>query len=672
MLRKVILGAVLLLVVAIAALFVAIRMIPPGVLENQFEQAASDALGRDVTISEPPGISVFPTQLKVSGLEVANAEGFEAPYFAKVEEARIGVKLFALLSRKVEITEFVMASPDIRLEAAKDGRVNWAFGAPPTPPAEQDTQTSSAQLPKDVRLGDVRIDNGQITFVGSDGVVHQLEAANLTVGLPSLASVLTMKGDFLLEGRASEIDLKMETPRSLMSGEPATVSLRAKIGQNSVSSDLTLRSDLSFDGEMEVDFQDLRDLADLSGTPIETENGFKSFSIKGPVRGSSSQFAFGDATSFAFDDISGDGSLSIDLADNGVMLSGDVELGVLDLTPYIPVAADTAETTPAAGFPEWSEAKIDLSALAAVNADLKLGVDALIVPPLEIGASQLEVKMQNGDVSATIPQMALYSGSGNGVFSINVARAEPQLTADFSLQNVEISAFTQDLINMSRLNGKSGIEISLKAQGSSQADWVRSLNGTASADLSDGAIEGVNLGKIVRGATELVDGLQSGGLNPAALGETFSSITATANAPAESTDFSSLVWSTQITRGIASTRSLKMYSPVFETTGTGTIDLPAQTVNLSLSPTFTEHGRSHQLPAPIFVRGSFSAPELGLDTQNLVQNLARDGIAGLLRDGGLSLDALSSDDAGAANDSLEDELLNEGLNALFGKRRGDD
>ncbi|MEM9989598.1 MAG: AsmA family protein, partial [Pseudomonadota bacterium] len=100
----------------VAAAVVVIPMIVPAEeLEARVETAATNALGREVTIEGAPKISVFPTRVQVAGLKVANAEGFSAPHLLSVEAADIGVKLLPLIQGQVEITHFNLDAPDIRL-----------------------------------------------------------------------------------------------------------------------------------------------------------------------------------------------------------------------------------------------------------------------------------------------------------------------------------------------------------------------------------------------------------------------------------------------------------------------------------------------------------------------------------------------------------------------------
>ena len=114
-------GRILFGLFAIVGLLIAIALFAPGLIpvaqfKPQIETAASEALGRKVTIGDDLSLQFFPrAAFRVNGLEVANADGFDAAYFMRVDKAEIGVKIAPLLSRSVDVDQFVLIGPDINL-----------------------------------------------------------------------------------------------------------------------------------------------------------------------------------------------------------------------------------------------------------------------------------------------------------------------------------------------------------------------------------------------------------------------------------------------------------------------------------------------------------------------------------------------------------------------------
>ena len=103
--------------VVVAAAFVVPFLIPSAVYKAQIETSASAALGRDVTLLGEPRLSILPTiSAQIDGAEVSNPDGFTDPLMIEAGTLRAHVKLWPLLSRRVEISKVTLDDATIRLE----------------------------------------------------------------------------------------------------------------------------------------------------------------------------------------------------------------------------------------------------------------------------------------------------------------------------------------------------------------------------------------------------------------------------------------------------------------------------------------------------------------------------------------------------------------------------
>ncbi|MEM9285437.1 MAG: AsmA family protein, partial [Pseudomonadota bacterium] len=206
-------GLVLLLVVAALVLPMVLKTED---LVEQAETAASDELGRKVSIGEVTGLSLLPPRITISDFEVANAEGFSAPYLVRVDEARFAVALMPLLRGQVQIDAFVLESPSINLEEKADGRTNYDFEVEAADTASDDAGEDTADAPSDTadvtRLsGTIRISNGALTYVTPD-VSYSATDTNITVGLPGERGALSLDGAMTLEGVPFSLDVRIDKP----------------------------------------------------------------------------------------------------------------------------------------------------------------------------------------------------------------------------------------------------------------------------------------------------------------------------------------------------------------------------------------------------------------------------------------------------------------------------
>jgi AsmA protein len=178
-----------------------------------------------------------------------------------------------------------------------------------------------------------------------------------------------------------------------------------------------------------------------------------------------------------------------------------------------------------------------------------------------------------------------------------------------------------DLLKTDRLLGLGGLNLDFSASGSSQAAIMRSLDGSGSFDIADGAIKGVNFAKLVRSVMEI----QQSGLNPAAL----SNAIAVAQRPDEQTDFSEFLSRFAIDDGLVNAATISLTGPFLTMTGTGAIDLPGQTLDLRLSPrasTAMDSQGGKSLAIPMRVTGDFSQPTITIDIEALLKGRAEQGL----------------------------------------------
>ncbi|MDZ4760286.1 MAG: AsmA family protein [Alphaproteobacteria bacterium] len=248
----VIVGAALILI--LGALMILPGLIPSDVYRQRIEAAASETLGRDVTVSGKVRVSVFPRIEARAGLTtIANPEGFGDAPFASMKELRAAVKLWPLIFRRVEIDEFVLVEPSIALVSLENGANNWTFDIGGKPPTPQDPKPSSMAA----SLGDVRIVDGQVSW--DDQAAKRVQ--NLT-GLDLKADMTALDRPFRIRasGRANdlpfELDANIENPKAMIDGaaSPVSVKLETDVIATNLEGTLAMGAapafDFAFDGQI--------------------------------------------------------------------------------------------------------------------------------------------------------------------------------------------------------------------------------------------------------------------------------------------------------------------------------------------------------------------------------------------------------------------------------------
>ena len=599
-----------LIVLVVAILLLAPNLVPTESYRGQIEQAATTALGRDVAIDGDISFTIVPkTGFSAEGLTIANADGFDGPPLAKVAKATIGVELAPLLSRNVRISNFVLTEPEIALEISETGAVNWNFAAPQEAAS---TEPGNAQPGlNDLRLGDVRIVNGAARL--DDRKADQsyiAEDINVRVRLESLAEPLEAGGTMTFQGAPANIDLVITTLADYLGAKPANLKLDAALGDAEIGADLVLEKGdaLQYSGPISLNAPDLPALARLFAVELEDAPGFDRLSASGQAAGGDDGVRFTDAE-IGFDDIAASGDLGLNWGGARPKATGSLRTALLDLRPYLP-----EPTAQADGFPEWSTAPLDFASLNNVDAEIDLRADAIYLNDIKTGESRMRIVISDGRLTADLPTLNLYGGSGSGRLVVNAAGNTPSMSGAFNLGAVNAEPFSRDVLKNDRLLGIGSLDFEFAAAGASQAAIMASLDGEGGFNLADGALKGVDIVKLVNGVREAIAG---GAPNPAAL----ATIVSEARNPTERTDYSRFVSAFKMDDGVVSAPTIALEGPFLAMDGDGKVNLPNQTIDLRLRPTASaEADRTGQsLTVPVRIGGTFAAPTIAIDAESLIR-----------------------------------------------------
>jgi uncharacterized protein involved in outer membrane biogenesis len=181
------------------------------------------ATGRKLTIEGAINVALLPApQLSAAKVTLANLDGAHASHMARLEALDVRVAFWPLLSGKVVVNSVVLRGADIELEALADGRVNWQLTPTGKPAPTSSIGGDSAPASEAVRLDQVIIENGRITYRDSrKGTIEKVEGINARL------AAATLSGPFVLRARAVvrkvPVSIEARTGR-LSEGRPTPVS----------------------------------------------------------------------------------------------------------------------------------------------------------------------------------------------------------------------------------------------------------------------------------------------------------------------------------------------------------------------------------------------------------------------------------------------------------------
>lgn len=574
-----IVAALLLLIVA--AVIVLPLVIDPNDYKDEIVQAVREQTGRELSITEPMELSVFPwLGISAGGVSLSNAPGFGQQPFAGIGALQLKVKVMPLLSRKVQVDTIVLRDLTLSLARNAKGDNNWDGLSGKDKPAEAPSDKAGDRSAMTVDIQGVEVVNAKLIWDDRQSKAHYvLKDLNLTTGALSAGSTAPLALDFVLDtgekGPQVTLDLK------------GTVAVREDLRGYSMP-DLVLAVKAE-GGELAqpvaIDMT-AKLVADMAAEKVALSN-----------------------VVIKLDDSTLTGNVNIG-SFAGPALQVRLNLDQVDLDRYLPAAEGesakktASQPTKGSGDP--------LAGLRSLELDGQVNVGKLKVKNLTITDVKVTIQAKDGVLRAEPLQALLYDGKLSGRLEVDVRRKTPRIALRNQLVGVQAGPLLQDLTGKDRMTGTGNVDTDLRMIGMSDAEIRRSLNGTARFTFRDGAVKGVNVAQLIRQAQAQL----SGGSVP--------------NEP-QQTDFTDLTGSATITNGVVDNQDLMARSPLLRIGGKGQANLPADSVDYLLTTELVKSLEGQDstksiagLAIPVRIKGKLTDPNYAVDLQSVMQSKLKD------------------------------------------------
>ena len=234
----------------------------------------------------------------------------------------------------------------------------------------------------------------------------------------------------------------------------------------------------------------------------------------------------------------------------------------------------------------------------------------LIVKKLVAQDIQLSVKAKDGRIELEEQVKAFYKGAIGGTIGIDVTGADPKLKVDQRMQNIQAGPLLADLTGKDTLTGQGGFNAAITARGQTPEALTKTLGGKLDFKFAEGALKGFNLAKAIRETKARFKGRP---VPPA-------------DEP-EQTDFSELRGSAEITEGVLVNKDLFAKSPLLRIEGAGKVNLPAESLDYTLTPVIVgtlkgQGGKELQdlegIPVPVRFTGSLAKPDYSINWKEVL------------------------------------------------------
>jgi AsmA protein len=594
------LGAVLaLLVLVLVAVWL---FVDPNDYKDRIAAGVKQSTGRSLSLPGELKLSVFPwIRLQTGEASLGNPAGFGDAPFLTLKRASLSVKLLPLLKKQLEIGRIEIDGLDLALRQNAAGKGNWEdWGAEDAAPAAKDESAGAGSL----NLAGVAISNSRIAFedmVASDvnldigsvkpGVAipvamkMQLVTAPGAKPLPLAAKFrltldlekqryqladLALSGSVQPAGAPKVLDWKLAMPAAdldLAAQTLAEATFVAQVGAAELGGSIA--------GSKLVDAPSLTGRFELK--ELAPRALLQQFGIAAPVTRDGKVLAkFAAQGSYAWQ--------------NGVARLGDLALRL-----------DESATEPI-------ELPVDFLKPLRAKGTFSVG-------EIRIGGAQLTQLSAGIDVHDAVARFAplkaqLYGGQYNGDIGIDMRPAVPRLTMDEHMSGMDIAKFMKEYADSERLSGKGSLDVKLAASGRSGDALLKTLTGTISTNLADGAVEGMDIWYAIAQAQSLLQKRE------------LASVSNTRR-----TVFDTFKASADVVNGVATTKDLAIGSQLLRIAGSGSTNLVTQVLDYSVTTTVlktppgADEGTAQLALAtiPVKITGTFADPKIRPDLGGMVK-----------------------------------------------------
>lgn len=578
-------------VVMAAVMLGALVFLPSERIAQIAADQLSSATGRAVTLSGETTLSLYPVLGVSTGTaEVANADWSDAGPMLRAERLKIGVAPMPLLRGEIRIIGLEIVGPQIRLERAADGRVNWDLGVDGVAPSGQseggDPATSNRLA---LTLDRALITGASLSYTDhGSGAVQVLRDMDFDLRWPDYAGRATFDAVLRQAGAPVSVAGHVDRLGAFLDGAVTPVAARIDGPGGRVAFDGRAGTAPEAQGRLDLDLADTRAfLAALGLRAARMPEGLGR-RLKGAA-----DLTLTGARQIGLRDMGLDlggnamsGTADIDLSGDVPRIDAQLDAGALDLSQLAGAGGGGGPGNGGGGDGGWSRAPIDASALSLANGVVALSADSIDLGDLTLDATRLRITLDRSRAVVGLQEVRAYRGRVTGEFVAN-NRSGLSVGGDLTAQDVDLERVLTDAMGLTRFAATGGGNVRFLGVGQSVHEIMTSLSGEGRIGTGRGVISGIDLDRLMR------SGDVTGG----------------------TTVFDEMSASFTMQDGNLYNRDLAMRLPLARATGDGRIGLGARDIDYVFTPVLLEGETSRGLAIPVRIRGAWADPRITPDLQ---------------------------------------------------------
>lgn len=466
--KKIGIGAGILLILFIGTALVAPGFIDWNKYKTEIETTASDLSDRKVTINGDLSLTILPSpSFSGEDVSVSNVEGGQATNFISLKSVDVNVAFFPLLRGEIQVKKFILVEPVVALEIDKEGKGNWEFGS-------DDETADAGGTTTALSFEQFQIENGQLSYQDfSSGIQELVRGINASVSMDSLQGPFDITGNARYKNLPVSAELMVGMIRE---GRKIPIGLKAGLLNDNVRIDFSggyLPNDVSpqADGKISLQANDIGDLF-LAVSLLDLENTSQNGpNYNHPLSLETTVAYGGDAINvstleFEMGESRGSGNMTATFGEL-TRFNGNLTVNSFNLDSFLPALEENGAVTPASGN---TTQEIDYSVIESLEGNFNLSLGALQYNDKIASQMALDITANNGEIGFTNARLNMPGGSEltmNGALS--APGNKPVLGGDITLNSGNMRAFLEWLKvdvsmvpegRLTRLDYKSAVQAS--------------------------------------------------------------------------------------------------------------------------------------------------------------------------------------------------------------------
>ena len=293
-----------------------------------------------------------------------------------------------------------------------------------------------------------------------------------------------------------------------------------------------------------------------------------------------------------------------------------------------------------------TEKEPDLSALKTLDMEGKITIDAFKANNAHMQNVDANFSIKKGIVKLSSFSSNLYQGSIKASARLDARQSPASYVVKKQIQGVKIQPLLRDVLENDRLEGTGNINVDVSGKSLTVDGIKKNLVGTVSVVFEDGAVNGINVAKLIRENYAKFKGKE----------------VEKQNEPLK-TDFSALQAKLKLNKGVVSTTDLSIQSPLLRIHGEGKANYLQEDVDFLLRTSIVgslsgQGGKDidelKDITIPINISGKWADPKFKLVFDEVLKQKAQKEVDRGLR----KLDE-------KLGDKIKDEKTKEAVNNLL-------